>query len=222
MNKAREMATKKMVALLSMFDGYNDSVKETERMIADISDAQFDKYMHDLRDEKEYLPYIMPTMGKIRLTSEKNIKIAKSLGIKLFHRVWLTDASTGETYLTPEEYLVIDVPFRRQQQHLKKKISIPDSNKRIDEMTGQVTGSSKGSSLSGSEMQILYSQGMNESIRELFKFRGGDEVAHRNLMRNIITNGDASMNNSDDGVSRPKSTETTSILLTSAHIKNNA
>lgn len=221
MNKARAAATKRIVEYLSMFAGYNDSVKETESMIGDLSDSEFDKYMADLRDEKEYLPYILPTMGTIKLSSDKNIKIAKKLGIQLFHRLWLTDNTTGTTYLTPETYLVIDVPFRRQQQHLKKKISIPDSNKRVDELTGQVTGSSKGSSLSAPEMQALYSQGMNESIRELFKFRGGDEVNHRNLMRNIINHGDASMNNADDGVSRPKSTTTVGILLKSGHIANN-
>lgn len=221
MNKAREGATKKAIELLSMLDGYNDSVKETERMMGNLTDVEFDKYMVALRDGTDYLQYLMPTMGTVNLSSSKNIKVAKKLNIKLFHRLWLTDASTGDTYLTPKEYLVIDIPFRRQQQHLKKKISIPNSNKRVDELTGQVTGSSKGSSLSASEMQILYSQGMNESIRELFKFRGGDETAHRNLMRNIINNNDPSMNNADDGVSRPKSTETIGILLRAAHIDNN-
>jgi hypothetical protein len=221
MNKAREGATKKAIELLSMLDGYNDSVKETESMFSNLTDIEFDKYMVALRDGTDYLQYLMPTMGTVNLSSSKNIKVAKKLSIKLFHRLWLTDASTGDTYLTPKEYLVMDIPFRRQQQHLQKKISIPNSNKRVDELTGQVTGSSKGSSLSASEMQILYSQGMNESIRELFKFRGGDETAHRNLMRNIINNNDPSMDNADDGISRPKSTETIGILLRAAHIDNN-
>lgn len=222
MSTNRTAATKEAVKLLSMFDGYNDSVKEIEAQLNQLSDTAFDSYMKKLRDGEEYIPYYMPTLSKVKITSEKNLKIGKKIGVKFFQRLWLTDSATGNTYLTPLKYLVIDLPFRRQQQHLIKKASIPKDNKHVDELTGQVTGkNSKGSSMSFPEMQILYSQGLNESIRELYKFRGGDEVAHRNLVRNIITTGDNSLDNADDGVSRPKSTETLSILLKAAHLANN-
>lgn len=222
MSTARINATKEAVRLLSMFAGYNDSVKEVEAQLNSLSDTAFESYMRSLRDGTEYIPYYMPTMNNIKITSEKNIKIGKKIGVKFFHRLWLTDSATGKTYLTPIEYLVVDLPFRRQQQHLIKKASIPKDNKHVDELTGQVTGkNSKGSSLSFPEMQILYSQGLNESIRELYKFRGGDETAHRTLVRNILQTGDNSLDNADDGRSRPKSTETLSILLKAAHLDNN-
>lgn len=221
MNKARLETTAQIVKMLGEFDGYNDSVKETESMLNNLTDKEFHDFMVKLREGKEYLPYILPTMGSAKITVDKNLKIAKKYGVELFQQLWLTDSATGEVYLTPKKYLVFHLPFRRQQQHLLKKISIPDSSNVVNEMTGQVTGPSKGSSLSFPEMQILYSQGMYESIRELFKFRGGDENNHRTLLRNILSSGDASMSNADDGISRPKSTDVASVMFKTAHLDNN-
>jgi hypothetical protein len=221
MTPAREEATKLAIKLLSMFDGYNDSVKETEMMLNDLSDKDFDAFMTALAEGKDYLPYILPTMGKIKMSTARNLEIAEKIGHQFFHRLWLTDPASGEVYLTPKRYLVMDLPLRRQQQHLQKKIRIPESNKSVDDMTGQVTGDSKGASISFPELQILYSQGLEQTIRELFKFRGGDEEAYKALNRDAMQSGVPSMDAVDTGNTRPQSTETLGILLKSMHLNNN-
>lgn len=221
MNAARKEATDYAVKLLSKFAGKNESVTEIETMFNSLSDKGFDEYMQRILDGQETIPYIAPNLSKVRLSVEKNLKIAEELKHEFFQRLWLTDPATGEVHLTPKKYLVIDLPLRRLQQHLHKKIKIPQDNQHVDEMTGQVTGVSKGSKISFPELQVLYSQGLNESIRELFKFRGGDEVAYKALNRDALLTGLPSMNSVDGGDTQVKATEILSILFKSAHLNNN-
>lgn len=221
MNPARKAATEETIKLLSMFDGNNDAVKEVEAMLNGMSDKAFDAYMKKLRSGEEIIPYIMPNLTGSKLSADKNIKIGKKLGHDFFQRLWLTDPVTGRVSLTPEKYLVIDLPLRRQQQHLLKKISIPESNNQVDDLTGQPTAESKGSRLSFPEMQILASNGLNDVIRELLKFRGGDTTAYNALTKEALSIGTASMNAVDDETSKPKATMTLATLLKAAHIDNN-
>lgn len=221
MNAARKDATDYAVKLLSKFAGKTESVKEIETMLNGLSDKGFDEYMKRVLEGDETIPYIAPNLSKTRLSVETNLKIAEELGHEFFQRLWLTDSATGEVHLTPIKYLVIDLPLRRLQQHLHKKIKIPEDNQHVDEMTGQVTGVSKGSKISFPELQVLYSQGLDESIRELFKFRGGDEVAYKALNRDALLTGLPSMNAVDGGDTQVKATEILSILFKSAHLNNN-
>lgn len=223
MNDARKEATDYAIKLLSKFAGKNESVKEIEGMLNNLNDKQFDAYMQSLLDGSQTIPYIAPNLGKVRLSSEKNLKIAEELGHEFFQRLWMTDPATGEVYLTPKKYLVIDLPLRRLQQHLTKKIKIPKDNQHIDEMTGQPTasGPSSGSKVSFPELQVLYSQDLNSVIRELFKFRGGDQEAHRALNKDALQSGMPSMDAVDDGETRVRATEVLSILFKSAHLDNN-
>lgn len=221
MNTARKEATDYAVKLLSKFAGKNDSVKEIETMLGQLTDKQFDAYMQSLMVGEEVMPYIAPNLGDVRLSSEQNLKIAEELGHEFFERLWLTDPATGEVYLTPKKYLVVDLPLRRLQQHLIKKIAIPEDNQHFDEMTAQPTGPSKGRGVSFPELQLLYSQGLDDVIRELFKFRGGDEQAYRAMTKDALLTGMPSMNDVDGGDTQVKATESLSILLKSAHLDNN-
>lgn len=221
MNAARQEATDYAIKLLSKFAGKNSAVTELEAMFAELTDEQFDSYMEKMMAGDEVLPYIVPNLGDVRLSVDKNLKIAEELKHPFFERLWLTDPATGETYLTPEKYLVIDLPLKRLQQHLHKKIAIPDDNSHVDELTGQPTGASKGSAISFPELQILYSQNLESTIRELFKFRGGDEEAYKSLNREILAGGLPSMDAVDTGDTRAKSTDVLQILLKAAHLDNN-
>lgn len=217
----REQATQTAVELLSKFAGYNESVKQVEQMLNGLSDVQFDRYMQQLRDGEQIIPYIAPNLQDIELSSETNLSIAEELDHSFFEQIWLTDSSTGETYLTPKKYLVIDLPVKRLQQHLQEKISIPEHNRSIDDRTGQVVGESKGATISFPELQVLYAQGLDETIRELFTIRGGNEQDFREYERQIMQSGQVSLDAIDDPDSRVRSTEVLSALLKAAHIQNN-
>lgn len=221
MARPRKETTAKIIELLSMFAGRTPYIEDLEQMLNDLSDEQFEQYIEDLGSKKQTLRYVQPNFRKTKVKLKKNFRIADQLGVKLFHRLWITDNKTGETHLTPEVYLVVPLPFRRQQQHLMKKIAIPEHNRSIDELTGQVAPPSKGSSLSFPELQVMYSHGLQQSIRELFKFRGGDEEGYRRLTKDALNNGTPSMDAVDDGTTRPTSTTTLSIRFKGMHLDNN-
>lgn len=191
-----------------------------EEMLGKMTNAQFDDYMAKLDSGEETLPLTVPNLSKKRLSVERNLKVGKELGHDFFQRLWLTDPNTGTTYLTPIPYLVVDLPLRRQAQLLNKKISISEDAAHSDVLTGQATGPSKGASLSFPELQTLHAQGLDKTIEELIKFRGGDEVAFRAMDNELVQRGSVSL----DAIrtnSRVKSTETLATLLKAGHIETN-
>jgi len=186
-----------------------------------MTDREFEAFIVRLENEEEYVSLIAPNLSSPKLSVERNLKIAEELGHKFFQRLWLTDPATGTEYLTPVPYLVVDLPIRRQQQLLVKKISIPEDNRHVDELTGQPSGPSKGSKVSFPETQVLYAQGMNRSIEELIKFRGGDIKAFQAMNRQIVETGGASMDSIKRTPTRVKSTETLGTFLKAMHLDNN-
>lgn len=187
---SRADKTKKAVELLSMFAGYNDSVKETESMLKALTDKQFDDYIRKLASGDEILPYTSPNFDKKnRITTEVNLKIAKKLGYEFFEQLYLTDPATGITSLTPEKYLVVDFPLKLLQQNFDSKVQIPKDNRHVDERTGQVAGKSKGSGMSAPELTMVNSQGLSSTIGELFRMRGGDDEANRLVEQTVTVDG---------------------------------
>lgn len=217
----RKAATAELVKWLNEMVPGSETVKDTEKVLNGLTDAQFDDYMQKLETGDEIVSLAVPNLGKDKLDIGRLLKVGEKLGHQFFEQLWLTDAKTGVTYLTPEKYLVVDLPLRRQQQMLSKKISIPTDNRHVDELTGQVTNDSKGASLSLPELQILRSQGLDRPILEMIKVRGGDEKANRAITRQIVENGSASIDSVLGGGTRVKSTETLATLLRGMHLSTN-
>ncbi len=217
----RKAATQECLYWIDQLVPGGKAVKDMEKVLNSLSDEQFDRYMKALEDGDEIVSIAIPNLGTDKLEMERLLDLGEKLGHNFFEQLWLTDAKTGVTYLTPEKYLVLLLPLRRQQQALVKKISIPDSNKHIDELTGQVTGDSKGASLSGPEIQVLRAQGLDMPLLEGIKVRGGDEKAFRYVNRQIIETGEANIDVVLAAGTRVKGTVTLSDLLTGMHLKNN-
>lgn len=216
----RKAAMARLLELIEKLLPGSENTAIYEERLGALSDEQFGEYMQKLRDGEETLFLIAPNLDKPKLTLENNLKLAEELGHNFFERLWLTDPKTHTVYLTPVRSLIVDLPLRRQQQLLREKISIPEDNHHVDELTGQPTGPSKGSKLSFPEVQVLYAQGLDRSIEELMKFRGGDTKAFQAMNRSIIETGGASLDAIKRTPTKVKSTETLKTLLTSAHLKN--
>ncbi len=185
-----------------------------------MSDEAFEEFINALDSGEQTLHMFVPNQSQHGVDALRNIKIAKELGHDFFERLWLTDERTGKTFLTPKKYLVIDMIVRRQEQTLEKKISIPDHNRTIDDMTGQPTGDSKGSAISFPEFQILTSKDLDRSIEELFKVRGGDEKAFREQNRLILQTGEGSLDTLKQTPTRVRSTESLKCILLAMHMGN--
>jgi len=187
-----------------------------------LSDDQLEQFVNDLRAGRKHLAIIAPNFGAEKLTVERNLQIAKEWGHNFFTRIWMNPGNGIPPYLTPRKYAVFLLPLGRQAQHLVKKISIPEDNKSIDDLTGQPTGSSQGSKISYPEMQILTALNLDDSIIEFMKYRGGDIKGFNSMMASINKTGGVSLRQLDKAGTKVKSTVTLATYLTGMHLSNNA
>lgn len=217
----RKAATAEALKWIGEIMPGDDNVKMYKERFAAMTDEEFDTYMRKLASGEEIMYIIAPNLAENKVTVENNLRVADLLGVKLFQRLWLTDPRTGVEYLTPVRYLVVHLSLRRQQQLLQKKMSIPENNRHVDELTGQPTGDSQGSKLSFPEIQALYAQGLDRSLTEMLKFRGGDTKAFNAMNRSVIDTGGVNLDAIMRVPTKVKSTETLGTLLSSMHLQNN-
>jgi len=141
---------------------------------AAMNDEQFSQFIDDLQNEKVFLSVVIPNFIKKKPTLEQVMQVGKNYGHEYFEQLYVEGSGDLPTYLTPEKFMILRVPFRRASQLLSKKISVPPHTKVRDIVTGQVTGESKGATVSGPEVQILAAMGAHASATEMMKYRGGD------------------------------------------------
>lgn len=186
-----------------------------------MSDKQFDEFIQQLKNGEIKLSVILPNYSDQSISIKNNLKLAEELGHDFFQRLWIEGKDDTPTYLTPVKYMVVDLPLRRASQMLTKKISVPDHNKVVDALSGQPTGDSKGARLSYPEAQICSAMGLEDSVIELMKFRGGDlkgNIALNSMLSKYGAANQKVLNQFSSGV---ESTKTLKTFLTCCHLKNN-
>ncbi len=229
MASRREVTAFIIESLAGIIPGDRYNADLAEKRLNAMSDAEFDQYVRALgkpateeeRVNQEIIPFYSPNLKDPRITMESLMQVAEKIGHPLFERIWLTDPQTGETYLTPHQYLILDMMVRRQAQMLTKKSSIPENTRHVDEMTGQVTGKSKGSKISFPEFQSQLSQGLEQTLVEEVKVRAGDRTAQVEFDRQLIENGEASLEDVTAGGGVTKSTSSVANWLRGMMIDNN-
>lgn len=189
-------------------------------IFAATSDKDFDTFMEDLESGKKFLVVIMPNFAKNSLDVERNLAIADELKHKFFQKIWIEGKDDMPTYQTPNEYLVVDLPVRRASQLLIKKISVPKHNRVIDSLTGQPTGESKGAKISYPELQVCAAMGLDNSMIELMKYRGGDARGGAALNGMLSKYGRASQAVLKQYASGVESTVTVKTFLTACHLRS--
>lgn len=219
MTDKRKKATAFILKHIQGLEPSGTNTKRYEKFFGEMSDAQFDKYMKDLRDKKVKLTLYTPNM-KIFLKMEDLKQVAQALGVKLFERLSIKDTITGKRFLTKHEYLILRLPVRRTRQFLMHKLSVPDSDKRLDVLTGQVTKPDKASAFSFVEAQLLASRGLDNTLLEFMKVRGGDVRAFAAFKQQLEESGYAQMSGLDPNTV-PRSAVVASILLKCMFLDNN-
>ncbi len=199
-------------------DGKN--AKLYEEKFRSLNDSEFEQFMMDLKSGKVILSLLAPNGKEIKLDVKRNLDIAKELGHEFFQRYWNRTPDGAGWYLSNDKYLVIDVPIRRQAQLLVKKISYAKDNKTIDALTGQPTGKSKGSRISYPELQMMVANGLDYSLLEFMKFRGGDEKGFNAMETSISRTSGVSLKAISPYSGNVKSAETLYLLLTGMHLQN--
>lgn len=212
----RKEATAFLIKYIYKITKSNHNKKLYTDLLANMTNAQFDKFVHDIDTKKQYLSVIVPVGAKEPLSVERNLEIAKELGYDFFQQL---DVHSKQPYRTPLKYMVYRLPIRRAAQLLTKKISIPTDNKSIDMTTGQVTGKSKGSKLTMPELQILAGLGLNESLVELMKIRGGDLGSSNAMTTLLYKQGSVSQNVLEQYSTGVVSKNTLRSYLLGSHLK---
>lgn len=192
-----------------------------EDIFPSLSDIRFDAWMKQIESGEEFLFVNIPNLTGKKVNVKNNLKVAKEMGVNLFQKITQTDPVTGKRYTGTRDYLIIDLPVRRQIQMITNKISIQDAGAKRDDLSGQISGTNKGASMSYPETLVLYSQGLDRCNEEFLKVRGGDVQASRVITDSINTQGSASLTLVEDLPTRAKSSATLSTFLKAMHLDNN-
>lgn len=193
-----------------------------------LTDTEFEEYIKGLNPDivmrgdtkRNNIPFYLPNLSKHRISIKHMFKLMDSIGHKPEQRLLMTDPHTGIRYVTPHEYLIVDLPIRRQSQTVSKKNSIPVGTQNTDELTHQPTNQSKGSRISRPEMSSLLARGLDKTIYETMNVRGGNEASRREFRRQLVTSGHGSLE-SLKGLGTVRSLETLSVFYNCMLIGNN-
>jgi hypothetical protein len=185
-----------------------------------LSDTEFKKFISDLTTGAKFLTIQVPNFSESDISTENNIKVAESLGHSFFKKLWIGPNNDIPAYLTPVEYLIIDLPLRRASQMLIKKISTAEHSRSIDTLSGQVAGDSKTSKISFPELQVAATLNLDNSLVELIKYRGGDVKGGIALDAMLKKYGHASINSLKQYASGVESTKTLKIFLNCMMLKS--
>jgi hypothetical protein len=198
----------------------NTDVPRYKAYLESLSDEEMKEYAQALRSGDKYLTLTAPNGHGASLSLERNMDVAKQLGVNFFHRLWIEGRENQPSYLTPVEYMVVKLPVRLASQRIAKKMSIPKNQRAINAMTGQVTGDSKGAGISHPELRVLASLGLEKTLVELMKYRGGDLRGNAALNASLMKTGRATQETLQHFASGVESTRTLKTYLTSAMLKN--
>lgn len=218
--KAAEAYIINYISKITLNDQAN--IKLYKDLFAAMDDAGFDRFINDLESGQRELAVVIPNFGDTRLSVKNNLEIGDELNVKFFTKLWIGANGDEPAYLTPIEYLVVDLPVRRASQLVTKKISLPMHNKQVDMLTHQPTGESKGARVSYPEMENLVASGLDQCVIELMKVRGGDTKAFNAMNAMMSRYGRASLKAIQPFAGGVESTRTLNTYLAGAMIESNA
>ena len=196
--------------------GYN--VSQYKKILSTMSDKDFHAYMQGLQDGTQCLVAFKPLYEAKGITVENNFKVAKKYGLNFFERLVFTGDPSVPDHKTAIEFLVVDLPYRRQSQTVVKGVSVPEHNNTIDQLTYQATGDSKGAKISYPEMQVMMGMGLTKSLEELVQYRGGDRGGFNAYNAMFMRYGSANLKTLSQFSTGVESTRTVKTYLASINL----
>lgn len=219
MTPKRKKIQDKILSVLSSMDRTGKNTKLYQDKFAKMSDKDFADFMQRIRDREEVLViYSANTVDRLSLPDL--VDTAKKIGLELFERIRMYDTTNDTYYYTPHKMLVLQCPIRRMAQFVDHKLSVAEGDSRIDMLSGQVVKPDQAASLSEPETRCLYARGLNKTLRELLKFRGGDVVAFAEFKRELEETGTTTVDR--DTGTKVRSAVTLDVLYSGILIESNA
>lgn len=202
---ARKGITKYVLDLMITMEPEGHNYKLWKDRLENASDAEFDAMMKCFAEGRDCLHIETPNQ-LVTLQFENIMKAANLIGLDLFQRLTVKDATTGVVFNTVEKYQIVELPERRLQQTIYEKMSVPTSDRKIDGLTGQVTGADRSSSLTFPEIQALDAQKLDKPLEEFIVARGGNIAAYAAMKQSIEETGSARLEDVIDPNSISRST----------------
>ena len=180
-------------------NGYNS--QKFRALVEPMGEKRFNDFINHMRNGDYKISVEVPNMVA-RMDMDKLYEAADMIGSKIFQRLRITDPETGRVTLTNSEFPVLNLPIRRTQQTIEKKMNLPEGDTLTDALTGQVTGDDKASRMNNKEIQILYSRGLTQTLSELVQIRGGNPDKYAEFSQEIEETGTANQPVNDEDETR--------------------
>ena len=222
MARNRKKATELLLTLIEPIDKHTDAdnVGRYKRQLNALSDTQFHNFMKAIKEEKACFYLYMPNMGKHPSTNHV-LAACKKLGVVNYHFIDIYDDVTGETMRTPQKHLVIRVPARRLQQYGDHKLAVPEGDRRVDIMTGQVIHEDRAAGLTNPELQSLAAKDLPLLAKELVTYRGGSPEAWQTGFKQQAEETGVIQLDQIDPEFKNRTSKTMQLLLEGMHFETN-
>lgn len=218
----RKQAEAFILEYINKIDPSGENGRVTSELMSSMDDEKFDEWMHKFSKGKDRPIIITPNFSEtIKLDVKRNLAIGRELGHDFFKRIWINSSDPNmPSYLSSVKYMIMELPFKRQAQVLKKGLAVAQDSKSIDQVSGQASGNSSVSRISYPELQVIAGMGLDYTAIELIKFRGGD-IKGFNAMNTVINkDGKVSMMAIKNLSSGVESVKALYSYLTAMHLKN--
>lgn len=219
MKDKRKAIEDKIISVVNTIDPSKFNEKYYRELFSSMDNNKFLSWMKDIENGVTKLYLFAPNL-KVNIRPADALKAAEMLNTPIFEHLYFIDKSTGKKFKTPYKYMVLTLPIRRTRQYLMHKLSVAESDKKLDALTGQITGDDQASGISFPETELLFARGLNNTLTEFLKVRGGDIHAFAAFKQQLEENGSCRTSSLDPNT-LPRSAVTMSSILKSMYIDNN-
>lgn len=199
--------------------GYNATVYEA--LFKQMNDKQFEEFIIQIEAGKQLSIWVDNQNPDEYPVYDSIIKLCDKLGLAIEQHLVFYDQDTGLEYETPETFVVGTAETRKQRQMWVKKFGAAKDDTKIDDLTGQVFGDSRGTGISIPEVRVLKTLGLDLMARELYDVKGGDLGALDEYRRSIQETGQATVKGSLKQGTGVRSLMTAGKLMAGRHLENN-
>lgn len=216
----RKKAEEYMLKVIKDGDPSGRTYEEIKKRLSKMTDQEFHAFIQEVKAGREFIPIIAPIHSGRHMTIEKAIDLCEKYDIPLFQRYWyrhpILGVKTLSTYPAPFLYMMV----RRQIETLDNKISVTEDNNRADILTGQAIDGA--SAITQPESLVLIEKGLEDTLIEKLKYRGGDIEGGRLFDQRLIEQGAVSTEAlQQEYRTTTRVVQTMDIFFTAAHYETN-
>lgn len=187
------MAT--LTKAMDLLEGGRENSKLYKEKFEKMTDEEFDRYITQFFEDENANFYLEIVEFERDLKMDNITKCAEFLGVPLYERVAVPDATgdSDEVVVTPFPVPVGYAHYKRMQQTIRKKNSTSIHNAKRNSKTNQVTGSDKTAKNTDVETYAMMSMGAYKGLSELMGPRADDTEMKNQMLSQISQSGFARM-----------------------------